>query len=148
MLQYDTYTHIHSFLFILLQPTVAPSMDPLSTEPTGSPSRSPSQAPSMDPLSIEPTGSPSDDSLTYAPSGKPSSSTKPSSQPSEQPSESAQPSSQPSSNPTSSGVPSLMVSCLFRSSKSAHIMCVTIFQLMCRQLTNLYLSLSISITAV
>ena len=135
MLQYDTYTHIHSFLFILLQPTIA-------TEPTGSPSRSPSQAPSMDPLSIEPTGSPSDDSLTYAPSGKPSSSTKPSSQPSEQPSESAQPSSQPSSNPTSSGVPSLMVRvvCFDNQSKEL-ISCVSRVISFCRQLTNFYLLL-------
>ena len=33
---------------------------------------------------------------------------------------------------------SLMVKCLFWSSKSAHIMCHKMFQLKCRQLTNLY----------
>ena len=82
------------------------------------------------------------------PSSSPSSSSQPSSHPSVQPTATTAPSSVPSSNPTSSGVPSLMVSCLFRSSKSAHIMCVTIFQLMCRQLTNFYLSLTISIIAV
>ena len=83
------------------------------------------------------------------PSSSSSSSSQPSSHPSVQPTTTAAPSSVPSSNPMSSGVPSLMVSCLFRSSKSAHIMCQTsLFNSRRCHLTKLFLSLAISITAV
>ena len=136
--------YILHLLFTLLQPTSAPSMDPLSTEPTGSPTSVPSRAPSQTPT----TQSPSDDPLTSEPSSKPSSSTKPSSQPSEHPSESAQPSSQPSSNPTSSGVPSLMVRVVYYDHQSKVLLLCVTSHFILPSTYKLFLSLSISITAL